>query len=387
LVNYITFSNVLFTFSESSSKLENNQQTEYQLSKINGSAFKCCFCSKGFSAKQDWSKHMQSSHPDNWFQCSVCDKQFMFKEALKKHKREEHKQKVHSCQVCPHQLDSYEQWKSHMQGSHKDVLEKEWFHCVECKTYFGKKKYLSAHQSACRETVDKKFKCGLCSKTFTNKHNLILHKQKQHPENGTSIECALCQIQFFTIRDLTEHAAKLHKPTYKSCHICSTYFSTTKSYIKHMHKDHYETVEKEWCLCDECKIYFPDEQYLLRHAAVAHKSGEKCFKCNFCSDAFTTKQRHSEHMKRIHSDMVSNEWNECSECKKLFPTQQGLRHHIIFTHQMPSTKKIDSEADVEISHFPSSQIKDVPIEKISSFDNEEMQMETNGKSRYVTSFL
>jgi hypothetical protein len=54
---------------------------------------------------------------------------------------------------------------------------------------------------------------------------------------------------------------------------------------------------------------------------------------------------------------------------------------------MPSTKKIDSEADVEISHFPSSQIKDVPIEKISSFDNEEMQMETNGKSRYVTSFL
>jgi hypothetical protein len=271
-----------------------------------------------------------------------------------------------------------------MQGSHKDVVEKEWFNCVECKAYFEKKPYLNIHQSTCNETGDQKNKCDFCTKTFTKKQNLILHKQKQHPENGTSIECTLCKIQFSTLRDLVQHSANFHKPTYKICHICPSYFfSTTESYINHMHKDHFETVEKEWCLCNECKKYFPDKQYLLRHTAAAHKSGEKNFKCNFCSHAFTTKQRHSEHMKRIHSDMVSNEWNECSQCKKLFPTQQGLGHHMVSIHQIASTKEIDSKADEEMSHFPSSQIKDAPIEKFSTFDNEEMQMETSGKSRYV----
>ncbi len=337
------FPNVPFSFSESCSKQENNQQTENQLSKINDSALKCDFCSKNFTTKQDRREHLQTNHPDKWFQCSDCDKQFPFEKSLKAHKKAKHKQKTTLCKFCPQQLDFYGHWKSHMQGSHKDVVEKEWFKCEECKAYFENKQYLNIHHSTCNKTEVQKFKC-----------------------------------------DLIQHSAKLqNKPTYKSCHICTASFFRFDKYISHMNMNHFATVEKEWYLCEKCKTYFPDDQYLLRHRAVAHKSGEKNFKCNFCSHALTTKQRHSEHMKRNHSDMVSNEWNECSQCKKHFPSKQGLRQHRLFIHQMSSTKKIESGADEEVSHFPSSQIKDVPIEKISSLDNEEMQMETSGKSRYV----
>ena len=360
------------------SKMVSQESNEFSESKEhlqshtpNDDTQKCETSSDSFSTKQS----------SQYYDCSICEERFLYQQTLNKHMAEEHNLRINSCQVCQREHNSYKDLRTHMQIMHRDIVEKEWFNCAICPRYFEKNSHLIAHQSTVHNLEGKKFKCDLCPRTFSCKPYLISHKQKQHPENGTSIDCTICQIQFSTQRDKINHSAKFHKATYKSCRLCPCSFATTEKYILHMYNAHCETVEKEWYHCAECEKYFPDKQYLLRHTAVAHKPGEKTNKCSFCPSTFTTKQRCSEHTKRVHSNRVSKEWSECSACKTYCPTEMGLRRHTILMHKMTTPKqRTGCEQDENLSNVHTESVQ--MMKEQTTTEVPAQQKENNNNKRY-----
>ena len=74
-------------------------------------------------------------------------------------------------------------------------------------------------------------------------------------------------------------------------------------------------------ICDFCGKMpkdFSSQRMFLEHYKE-HKGLE--YKCDVCDDAFSTKQRRSNHMYRSHK------YFQCEECHKLFSNYTNLKRH------------------------------------------------------------
>eukprot|EP00835_Amoeboradix_gromovi_P002617 NODE_152_length_16986_cov_0.478119.p4 type:complete len:477 gc:universal NODE_152_length_16986_cov_0.478119:16222-14792(-) len=104
---------------------------------------KCSTCTKSFSRKSDYTRHMKIHNGIRPFQCEICSKRFSQKSALTVHIRTHTGEKPYTCGYCTVRFADMSALKKHEQGTH----EKKRYYCNEhgCTKSFSRKNALNSH--------------------------------------------------------------------------------------------------------------------------------------------------------------------------------------------------------------------------------------------------
>ena len=161
----------------------------------------CCnICNKTYTLPQNLQRHMkvhQDKEEDEIFKCKYCDKKFS-----RKDNKLRHEQSIHN---------SY-QINFTAAGSQSSLK------CNICNFDFGDdKEKLFAHLSAkvCESNKftldeDHRFECDLCDKSYLGKDDLVKHMRWKHSKEKVKLNCKLCTSKFQYNSTLVRHMKKIH---------------------------------------------------------------------------------------------------------------------------------------------------------------------------------
>lgn len=175
------------------------------------------------------------------------------------------------------------------------------------------KRHLKMHQ---RNLVQK---CSICKRVYSSIQRLLTHLELRH-KNAGPIKCPACGEEFKSSQLLRLHLADKH-PTRKqnfTCRFCSLQFSTRKACTSH-EEDHTEIYRFP---CDLCEKKYTSEEDLAYHVKWDH---DKTGQCRFCGKKIDKPKTLKNHELR---HMQESNHHECPECKRVFKTKTGLRHHL-----------------------------------------------------------
>ena len=149
--------------------------------------FRCPFCFKNFSCKDELNIHLSEVHEKkeiekNKLQCPLCPTKFIFKGELNRHLS-----KVHEGKKLP-------------------IKKKNKFSCHICSRLFKTQFDVYKHVSR----VHQEFKCSICFKVFGEKATLIRHSSYVHEKN-MPYQCPFCPVTFGYRNDFDKHLTKFHK--------------------------------------------------------------------------------------------------------------------------------------------------------------------------------
>lgn len=149
--------------------------------------------------------------------------------------------------------------------------------------------YVKQHMRS--HTGVRPYKCNYCDKRFITTSSLNSHIKYNHPTQAT-YKCALCRLIFHKKKLFRSHELKCVKLRTFQCHLCK--FQMERLYMykvkEHMRRSH---------------------------------TGEKVFKCEYCSEKFLAKAGRSAHMQR-HPEKLPY---KCSICKRRQQTKEGWQKH------------------------------------------------------------
>ncbi|XP_049607815.1 gastrula zinc finger protein XlCGF8.2DB [Syngnathus scovelli] len=160
-------------------------------------AFICSFCSKSFSRKDSFVRHIRGHTGEKPFSCSTCRKSFKYRYEISRHMKIHTGEKPFSCSVCGKTFGRREHLLSHTR-SHTG--EKP-FGCSVCGRGFAQRSHLAAHSRT--HTGVKPFSCGVCTNRFSLKCVLIAHMRTHTGENPFA--CSVCGNNFTRKRHLSMH--------------------------------------------------------------------------------------------------------------------------------------------------------------------------------------
>ena len=150
---------------------------------------------------------------------------------------------------------------------------------------FWCKKCLKELQLA--KNMMKESKAGMCPECGIHANNLSAHRAEMH--YAEKQVCSLCSKEFRSLKLLNQHRQTVHEKI--PCTECGKLFGTKK--IKgHIQSAHTPDDQKKY-RCDTCGKGFIDNHRLSDHINV--HTGEKPYKCKFCSSSFASKGTHAMH--------------------------------------------------------------------------------------------
>lgn len=174
------------------------------------------------------------------------------------------------------------------------------------------KQHLKIHQSNLVQ------KCSICNRVFSSTQRLLSHLELHHKNSGP-ISCPFCLEEFSDSMFLRNHMNDQH-PAGKqnfSCRFCSKKLSTRKECTSH-EESHSEIFKYQ---CDLCLKKFTAEDDLGDHIKWDH---DKVGHCRYCGKQIDKPKALKNHELR---HMQESNHHECVECKRVFKTKTGLRHH------------------------------------------------------------
>ena len=226
-----------------------------------------------------------------------------------------------------------------------------------------------------------KFTCDLCSKLFKTKQNLKKHLKNVHKQNKSEAKqvgqkmiptCEICNKDFKYLYNLRTHVKNVHnigKDVDKvkevkriKCDICCKDVINISMHMKALHEC--STNAK----CGVCGKEFPTSKAVEGHKLRVHVG--QCFKCDKCSESFTTKDTLNKHVRKIH-----NKENifYCEPCKKSFMQSQNLKKHVKIVHEGLKEFKCDycnkrfGYKSHMKDHIVRLHSKEIPIDKLKDF--------------------
>ncbi|CAN7984314.1 unnamed protein product, partial [Ixodes hexagonus] len=138
---------------------------------------KCPYCGKEFIQGGGLKAHMFHHTGTNGFKCSVCDKMFNRKARLDLHVKYLHlKLKPHVCEECGKGFTRREDLTRH---SVLHTGEKP-YQCPTCHKRFAIKSSLKTHTAT--HSKEEPRSCRQCGRTFIRKDCLMRHVRKRHPD-------------------------------------------------------------------------------------------------------------------------------------------------------------------------------------------------------------
>ena len=162
--------------------------------------FSCTTCGKNFKAKQMLRKHMEIHTDQRVYECPKCDKKYKAKNSLRDHLRVHSGQRPYKCQQC----DQAFYRPSHL-ATHKVVHSNvKPFACKDCDKKFGRKEHLKVHERI--HSGEKPFKCKLCDRAFNQQAGLQAHMVSHSEERPHA--CPKCNKAFKYPSQIKHHACK-----------------------------------------------------------------------------------------------------------------------------------------------------------------------------------
>ncbi|XP_019745790.1 LOW QUALITY PROTEIN: zinc finger protein 271-like [Hippocampus comes] len=146
--------------------------------------FACSMCSKSFKYRYEISRHMKIHTGEKPFSCSVCGKTFGRREHLLSHMRSHTGEKPFGCSVCGRGFSQ----RSHLATHSRTHTGVKPFSCAVCGNRFSLKCVLIAHMRT--HTGEKPFTCSVCGNKFTRKRNLLMHMRRHTGEKSSPMLCA-----------------------------------------------------------------------------------------------------------------------------------------------------------------------------------------------------
>ena len=133
----------------------------------------------------------------------------------------------------------------------------------------------------------KESKAGVCPECGLLANNLSAHRNNRHDTEKQV--CSLCSQEFRNLHRLNAHKKTVHEKV--PCTECGKLFGKNK--IKgHIQSAHTPDDQKKY-RCDTCGKGFMDNRFLSDHINV--HTGEKPYKCKFCSSCFASNGTHAMH--------------------------------------------------------------------------------------------
>ena len=301
--------------------------------------YQCNICQKTFKTSVYLEQHMKRSHVTKnivqlesenknyeYLKCDICD------EKLSKHCMKQHVAKIHGyiksfqCEFCNKTISTVEGLTNHITRVHEKSKPHQ---CELCQKAFADNAKMKDHIRLVHNTR-KRFNCDDCGKSYTSKRNLDDHNKTIHLND--KFKCNLCEKDFKLLNNLKKHEENVHKANSHDdrkcfkCEFCNKAFSTRVVLTKH--KSGVHTSSKSYA-CDICGARFAFSERLSRHMNGTHEK-IKPFTCGQCEKSFTTKKDVERHVTVMHYKLKPH---KCGTCSKEFSDKSNLHRHVRQVHE------------------------------------------------------
>ncbi|XP_026863098.2 zinc finger protein 1035 [Electrophorus electricus] len=238
------------------------------------------------------SKEISMTVKDRMQRCPYCPKCFRYRCYLLRHLRSHLKKKTFACMHCGQKYATQHRCLQHeafCDGVIREHKSKKWNESIKPKNMSLGAADLKDARATLVET-DGEFKCKFCTKTFTKSRNL-----RRHILTHTEVKpyrCKSCESCFSRYDHLKLHQAR-----------CKGKRKRLEVRIEKIPLDHVGT---GW----QSKMQQPNDK----------------FKCNTCSQPFSTYSNLTRHISMLHSAFKPY---SCKKCGNRYCTKKSLRRHIL----------------------------------------------------------
>lgn len=227
--------------------------------------------------------------------------------------------RTYTCNWCGETNDHFKMHKLHIRNCcQTSVL------CTECGKSYKNIIMLRAHEKRIHKGIKEPalFKCNICSKMF--KSNFLLKMHLNRHMNIRNYSCAICNQQFFTKASAQLHMTKHTDEKPYQCPFCPMKYKYPTSLTKHLPKHDTNLT-------------------LLKHPKfIIDKLTNRYNKCDQCGKVFLLRVNLNYHLFNHHQLLAENftPSQQCHLCHKAFKMQCHLRKHM-HSHSDEKTFKCD----------------------------------------------
>lgn len=203
-----------------------------------------------------------------------------------------------TCEKCGDVLKSLGGLMDHMAAKHGSYEDRE-YKCDEegCGKRFIRSSQLEQHKKSAH---GEGYFCEHCGKRCCHKGALRQHIRIAHKNEALSLKCKYCDKVFKDYGSRIWHTNVVHFPDKWKCTICQQSCPSQGRLDKHM-----ETHGPAKYDCPECGKGLMNVYGLQAHMRI--HTGEKPYKCEYCSWAGITKSTLRRHKNRTHKQEVAME--------------------------------------------------------------------------------
>ncbi|XP_055326187.1 zinc finger protein 62 homolog isoform X2 [Sitodiplosis mosellana] len=277
-------------------------------------------------------------------ECNICGKVFQLKDSLRRHHRMKHDDPnclKFKCDHCPTVLLSKKSLDNHLPR------------CARMK-----EERLSKPPKKKTETHDRA-PCDICGELFytfwLNRHKKLKHTPKEKESEASyfdNYQCDICQRVIPTKKALRTHMRMKHYPSILKCDDCGRRFVLKKSLDSHLNRcnrkqkslgevlGNKSISSKKRHICDICGEVFSSRTAAGKHTFNVHKT-EEGHQCTYCKRVFITPQGLINH--GLNCEKSSNRTYECYVCHKKFETKKWMYTHLQSIHVDIGYMKIKCE--------------------------------------------
>lgn len=284
-----------------------NQNTEFVAHEVTviASPSQCSACGKSV-VEGDLSDSVQ----DNVYQCHVCGQQRTMSDVTDKGQTDKVKNK---CDICHKEFDMERDYKAHISQDHIDIGS---YNCSYCSGVFKLKSERDMHET-CTHAKGSIFRCKLCFKKFVSKKKWIKHTAKcKKRHNGKELKAIDDPAELQSANGNEGISASTQRA------VSEKVLNSPSDMVEGMDLSNMITTEKgeQLWICGQCGKEFKHYRYFHKH--VKDVCGVTVYKCDGCSEEFSTKRKLSAHEMKF-----KDQAHYKCICGKEYHVKQSFRAH------------------------------------------------------------